>query len=704
MTGRNRSPRPDGPGPQRAGRTWTSDGRCGPRSIMRVGRACVLLLAMALAAAATADGMRVLVPAADAESACRIETRDASFCDVVERDGRYYRAVRTGTRIDYPGVSLLPPTSRPWDLSGHALLSLEVVNPGRDPVGLYLRIDNEGGDGQRNCLQMPVSQIAPGETRRFVVPLGMTAVPSRPLELRGFKGAIDPRRITQVILFQARPSQARTVLVGDLQLCGPRVPMVVEDFLPFIDAYGQQAHGDWPGRIRNDADLAAAVEDEERDLASTGLPAGWDRFGGWADGPVLEATGHFRTAKIDGRWWLVDPDGRLFWSTGITCVRASCGITRMRGREDYFAPLATDPDLGRFLVDGFINYSAANLRRRHGEAWRERFADLVHRRLRSWRINTIGNWSDDRLVLMRRTPYTLPIETSSRRIADGEDSKMPDPFDQGFAASLDALFRREAGRSADDPWCIGYFVENELPWHGPLLGANVLRCPADQPAKQAAIAQLRAAHPGGIAELNAAWNTTHASWEALLACRAAPDLARAREDLAMLARGVAERFFSTVREARDRHAPRKLLLGSRFAGRTDDDIAIAARHCDVVSFNIYRPEVAGFALPAGLDRPVLIGEFHFGAFDRGPFHPGLVPVTSQAERAVAYRRYVEGAAANPCLVGAHWFQYGDQPTTGRTDGENYQVGFVDICDTPYPETVAAARATGDRIYVLRSSR
>jgi hypothetical protein len=53
-------------------------------------------------------------------------------------------------------------------------------------------------------------------------------------------------------------------------------------------------------------------------------------------------------------------------------------------------------------------------------------------------------------------------------------------------------------------------------------------------------------------------------------------------------------------------------------------------------------------------------------------------------------------------VGCHWFQYQDEPTTGRVlDEENYQIGFIDICDTPYRETVAAARELGDELYEYR---
>ena len=43
----------------------------------------------------------------------------------------------------------------------------------------------------------------------------------------------------------------------------------------------------------------------------------------------------------------------------------------------------------------------------------------------------------------------------------------------------------------------------------------------------------------------------------------------------------------------------------------------------------------------------------------------------------------------------------DQATTGRGDGENYQIGLVDSCDTPYPETIHAVREIGKIMYEQR---
>ena len=168
-----------------------------------------------------------------------------------------------------------------------------------------------------------------------------------------------------------------------------------------------------------------------------------------------------------------------------------------------------------------------------------------------------------------------------------------------------------------------------------------------------------------------------------------------------------ERYFRAVKEAIAAEAPGKLYLGCRFVGFRQSPLLweAAARHCDVVSVNAYANSIANLPkAAAGIGRPILLGEFHFGCMDRGMFKASLCPVGDQVERGRSYARLVEGALAHPLLVGCHWFQYRDQPLVGRGDGEAYQCGFVDGTDRPYEELCAAARAVGETMYSLRASR
>jgi hypothetical protein len=98
---------------------------------------------------------------------------------------------------------------------------------------------------------------------------------------------------------------------------------------------------------------------------------------------------------------------------------------------------------------------------------------------------------------------------------------------------------------------------------------------------------------------------------------------------------------------------------------------------------------------------MLIGEFHMGTPGRG-LSAGLVQVRDQTERGVAYRYYVENAISMPALIGTHWFQWIDEPNTGRMDGENYNIGLIDLTDRPYPEFVEAAEKTHKRLFAVHS--
>jgi hypothetical protein len=159
-----------------------------------------------------------------------------------------------------------------------------------------------------------------------------------------------------------------------------------------------------------------------------------------------------------------------------------------------------------------------------------------------------------------------------------------------------------------------------------------------------------------------------------------------------------------------RVAPDKLYLGSRLHdhispfGGTEDTVRAAAKYCDVIGINRYRFSPSDLRMPDGIAKPIIIGEWHFGALDRGLLHPGLRSVANQRQRAAGYRHYVCQALRHPNIVGTHWFQYRDQMVTGRFDGENYQIGFVDICDTPYWETVAASRDVGGELYAIRAGK
>ena len=150
-------------------------------------------------------------------------------------------------------------------------------------------------------------------------------------------------------------------------------------------------------------------------------------------------------------------------------------------------------------------------------------------------------------------------------------------------------------------------------------------------------------------------------------------------------------------------APKRLYFAAAFAG-TEQHAAVwdaAAESADVLMADVHERDVAALrplGTTAAPDRPLLLGAFAFGCLDRGMFAAGPCPAPDQPARAAAYARFVASARANPCVVGCHYFQYRDQPLVGRDDGEAFQIGFVDVCDRPYPAIAAAARNFGETMY------
>ncbi|MDT8301250.1 MAG: beta-galactosidase [Sedimentisphaerales bacterium] len=631
--------------------------------------------------------------------------------------------IKTGHTNQWPGVTLKAPVGK-WDLSKYEYVSIDVKNSGSELLTVSCRVDNPGADGSKNCVTDNLT-LKPGTTGALVVRLFPTPWRlSEPVELIGMRGApvhsgkVDPGNITQLLLFVTKPDIDHKFDIKNIRAGGSVETLDVKAFFPFIDEFGQYIHKDWSGKTHSLKEMIANGRAEDKDIAAHSVPSDRNKYGGWTAGPRLKATGFFRAEKYKGKWWLVDPQGQLFWSHGIDCVR-STNATPITDREHYYqnlpdadSPFAKFYGGGSWAPHGYYkdhspyktyDFSQANFLRKYGQDWENIFAEVTHRRLKSWGINTIANWSDSRIYLKRKTPYVCTISYDSKKLegSEGYWGKFFDVFDPSFRLALRERLEREKDRAINDPWCIGYFVHNEIAWGDEVsLAAAALVSPAGQPAKKVFVDDLKAKYES-IDKLNGAWGTKHASWQALMESQEVPDKKKARTDLKIFYTKTAETYFETIRDELKKAAPNQLYMGCRFAWVNDLAAKAATKYCDIVSYNRYSYSVAEHRLPDSIDMPMIIGEFHFGALDRGMFHTGLKKTTDQMDRAAKYKSYVQGALRNPYIVGTHWFQYKDQATTGRGDGENYQIGFIDICDKPYPEIVQASREVGYNLYEYR---
>ena len=640
--------------------------------------------------------------------------------------------VETGVNYSWPGVRM-DFRSGEGDLSPYGRATVSVSNTTGKALTVNLSI--KGRNAQKNPGgSISLAPYASGEllANFYDLPWALDA----PLPLNGMRGypilaekegAFDLRHAISLHVFLCQNGETGGFAVRRIAVSGERQKVLpAKGFLPFVDKYGQFAHDDWPGKIHDDGELhvARTSEDEWLKAHANSPILDIDRYGGWTGGPQLKATGHFRTEKINGKWWLVDPEGRLFFSHGVDCVDVS-EVTGISFREDYFSwlPEKDDPCFGKFWSQvtwsaphGFykeasrvpyevFDFVRANARRKYGQDWLRVCLELTHSRIRSWGLNTIANWSSPKIYGLRMTPYTATFNTEEPSIegSSGFWGKLRDPFAPTFVENAKRRAAAEAKRTGEDPWCIGWFVDNELSWGADNrdLARAVLMSPATQPAKIAVRGMLERKY-GAVDRLDAVWGTHYGSWDSFLSATNVPDERLCGPDMEDLHRAVVAQYFRTVRDAIKSVAPSRLYLGARIDdGHGDVIYEECARYCDVVSVNIYKRLPAQDLPSSAEDKPMIVGEFHFGALDRGMFRTGLVSARDQNERAQCYRNYVNACLDHNRIVGAHWFQWRDQSLTGRFDGENYQIGFLSVADTPYPELVAAARDIGATMYRRR---
>lgn len=509
-------------------------------------------------------------------------------------------------------------------------------------------------------------------------------------------------------------------------------------FAARVDRFGQSVAGEWAGKVHSDADLQAdAVQP---------LPAPVprrDRFGGAAEGARFEATGFFRVTEQDGRWWLVTPDGNRFISFGACCVSPGVIGCQTRGREELFAELPPhtgalaqawqgaipgkvfEPEihtLNSFGGDAnstIVNFYIANLIRKWGADWFARWGASATARLRHWGMNTLACWSDLDLARVAGMPYAFPADRVCS-IDWGDLSSrgpgavfplhnVPDVFHPDFEKRVRGWFRGLAAWR-DDPFVIGYFVGNEENWcslHSPFS------LPRHWESRQLFVRELQRRY-GTIEKLNAAWGTAFRSFTHLREFQHTenpPGLsAEGTQCCDEFLRRFADRYFGAVRAELRAGDPNHLFLGCRYLALPPRDclLAGAAPHCDVVSINWYlwhkqRPSDAAAFLGDWSRRcggkPLLISEYSFTATDERQLACHL-PHFNQADRACAAEDFTRNVLRLPFVVGAHWFQYADEPLLGRplADGERANFGLVDVADRPYPEVTAALRRVATTLY------
>ena len=389
----------------------------------------------------------------------------------------------------------------------------------------------------------------------------------------------------------------------------------------------------------------------------------------------------FSIQQRDQNAWLVRPNGVPFFSFGVCCVNQ--GASR------------TEFDVANPGYAAWRHYTDSNL-----------WANATLRRLQGWGFTTIGGWSDFQALkncCAEDVAFAPVLHIGSTAGAPWWDMWDPKIIDR-----MDQVAREQILPLRDDPRLIGYYSDNEIGWWNAILFKMTLEQASSSGQRQRLIELLRQTYRNEWPELLKDFDPAPGveNWQELerhgmLFLRPGGDGVQVeRQFLALLA----ERYYSLVHDIIRKYDRRALILGDRYPSFYYPEVVRAsARYVDAVSSNLNANWNDGLFARFYLDtlyaltgKPILIGEFYLAATENRSGNKnsrGVYPVAAtQKERAAGFRNTLESLLKLPYVIGADWFQYYDQPTHGRFDGENFDFGLVDIHDRPYEALTTTASA------------
>jgi hypothetical protein len=383
-----------------------------------------------------------------------------------------------------------------------------------------------------------------------------------------------------------------------------------------------------------------------------------------------DATGFFRAEWVNGRWWLVDPDGHLFLTIGV------CSVT------------TNETERGR-----------AALAERFGST--EEWAAQTTAQLWDLGFNTLGCWSAwERFVQGKpRLPYTtrwnfmsgygkLRGGTYPQPGHTGYPSDCIFVFDPEFEAFCEKHAQQNLTATKDDPYLLGHFSDNEMPFPADALD-RYLALPETDPGHQAA----------------AKWVEEHGAVKG--------DKGFGAEDRDAFLEYVSATYFRLVGTAIKRADPNHLYLGSRFHGavlKREPVFRGAGPYVDVVSANYYGAWTPNSELMSQWaewsGRPFAVTEWYAKGMDSGMTNVSGAgwTVKTQEDRGRFYQNFTLGLLKHPGCVGWHWFKYMDNdPTDTRADPSNTDSnkGLVSNTYVPWTPLCDAMRTLNHQACLLR---
>jgi agarase len=444
--------------------------------------------------------------------------------------------VKFSTKHNSSGIELRPET--PWSTKhlGNNAFMFEAKNTGDYSIMLSVNITGENNHTQRRTVAIDKNETITlyFELKGFELDhdTGLRDTPAafitdaRKMPIRGSKEVIDFTHVHAIKVYTETQIHPTEVVIDNLRF--ESTPTPNKSYVKnIVDEFGQRADIDFDLKVKSEAELKAYADKEIVELNNS---EGWperSQFGGWKEGPRYNATGYYRTQKIKDKWSLIDPEGYLYFSSGIANSRMSntSTFTGMDYKDDsvrYIDPNDVTPEDSqgisgnyrqvqntsyvanqqrRDMFEWFPDYDGdlanhygyrrsahkgpmehgevysfyqANLERRYGEtsehSYLKNWHDTTLDRMVDWGFTSFGNWTDPMFYDNKKMPYFANgwIIGEFKTLSSGFDvwGKMPDAFDPEFVRRAKVTTQVIAKEIKNSPWCVGIFINNEMSWGG----------------------------------------------------------------------------------------------------------------------------------------------------------------------------------------------------------------------------------------------
>lgn len=364
-----------------------------------------------------------------------------------------------------------------------------------------------------------------------------------------------------------------------------------------------------------------------------------NKYGSSLTLPQQSATGRFYTKKIDGRWWIVDPEGYLHYERSVNSLRKGSSA---RNKTAWASRFGSD--------EKWLSLSQREL----SEVGFHGSGAFCTGAYSSIQTHNASNPSSP-LTLAPSFGFLSQFRTAKSYNYPGGNAENAAGlvFYNGWAAWCDTYMAgEELAPYLRDPNVLGFFSDNEINLSS--IGSRLLDrfmaiSDINDPAYVAAKAFMDSK---GTKTVTDALNNEFAGM-------------------------VADKYYKAVKDALVKVDDKMLYLGTRLHGTPkymEGVMKAAGKYCDIISINYYSrwsaeltTAVADWANWA--DKPFLVSEFYTKGVQDSDLNNQSgagFSVPTENERAYAYQHFTLSLLEAKNCVGWHWFKYQDDDGTDNS--------------------------------------